>query len=120
MYRFIWKITLSENITEDEFVKHWHDSSVILQEYPGARGTLIHKARDEARTYFLVAQWESQQHRDAMQTEIDAGETERAKRWQQFPKNETFGEVQVRFAGEEIGSVMPANDSQKYQASHTA
>ncbi len=107
MYRFIWKIKLSDKVTDDEFIKHWHDSSAVLQEFPGARGTLIHKARDEDRTYFLVAQWESQEARDKMQAEINAGETERAQRWQKFPKNETFGEHQARFAGEEIGSVMP-------------
>lgn len=107
MYRFIWKIKLADNVTDEVFIKHWHDSSAILQEYPGARGTLIHKARDEDRTYFLVAQWESQELRDKMQEEIDAGQTELAKRWQAFPKNETFGDIQARFAGEEIGSVEP-------------
>lgn len=107
MYRFVWKIRLAENVTDETFIKHWHDSSAILQEYPGAKGTLIHKARDEDRTYFLVAQWESQEQRDAMQAEIDRGQTERAKRWQQFPKNETFGDIQLRFAGEQIGAVFP-------------
>lgn len=105
MYRYIWKIKLYDNVTEDGFIKHWHDSSAILQEYPGAQGTLIHKARDEERTFFLVAQWESQALRDTMQAEIDAGETERAKRWRKFAKNETFGDIQVQMAGEEIGSV---------------
>lgn len=107
MYRFIWKIKLNDNVADEEFIKHWHDSSAVLQEYPGAKGTFIHKARDEDRTYFLVAQWESQEIRDAMQAEIDAGKTEQAKRWQQFPSSKTFGDIQVMFAGEEIGSVVP-------------
>jgi heme-degrading monooxygenase HmoA len=107
MYRFIWKIKLNDDIAEDEFIKHWHDSSAVLQEYPGAKGTLIHKARNEERTFFLVAQWESKAARDAMQAEIDAGKTERAKRWQAFAKSETFGEIQVVMAGEEIGAVLP-------------
>lgn len=109
MYRFIWKIKLADSVTDDQFIKHWHNASVILQEYPGARGTLIHKARDEERTYFLVAQWESQEFRDKMQSEIDAGQTELAKRWHAFPRNETFGEIQVVMAGEEIGSVEPVS-----------
>lgn len=107
MYRYIWKIKLSDDVTDEEFVTHWHDASAILQEYPGARGTLIHRARDEERTYFLVAQWESQELRDKMQAEIDAGKTERAKRWQKFSKNESFGEIQATFAGEQIGEVLP-------------
>ena len=107
MYRFIWKIKLNDNVTDEQFIKHWHDASKVLQEYPGARGTLIHKTRDEDKSYFLVAQWESQQARDAMQAEVEAGQSSRAIRWQQFPKNETFGNIEIIFAGEEIGSVMP-------------
>ena len=107
MYRFIWKIKLKDDVSDEDFIDHWHNSSMFLQEYPGAMGTLIHKARDEDRTYFLIAQWESQQQRDSMQQEIDAGQTKRAKRWQEFPSNTTFGEIQAMFAGEEIGAVTP-------------
>lgn len=108
MYRYIWKIKLHESVGDEVFITHWREASAILQEYPGARGTLIHKARGENKTYFLVAQWESQAARDAMQNEIDAGETERAKRWQAFPRNDSFGEIQAVMAGEEIGNVIPS------------
>ena len=107
MYRFIWKIKLADHVTEEEFIKHWRDSSSILQEYPGAKGVLINKSRDEDSTYFLIANWESQAARDLMQRDIDTGQSERAKRWQQFPKNESFGNVQTTFAGEQIGEEMP-------------
>ena len=107
MYRFIWKIKLNDDVSDEVFIAHWHDASAILQDYPGARGTLIHRSRDEPKTFFLVAQWESQELRDKMQAEIDAGETERAKRWQKFPPSETLGEIQAMFAGEQIGEVVP-------------
>ncbi len=107
MYRYIWKIKLHNNVHDDSFISHWREASAILQEYPGAKGTLIHKARDEDKTYFLVAQWESQAVRDVMQAEINAGETDRAKRWQSFPPNDSFGDIQAVMAGQEIGSVMP-------------
>lgn len=98
---------MNNQFSDDAFIKHWYDASSSLQEYPGAKGTLIHKARGEEGTYFLVAQWQSQELRDAMQAEIDAGQTERAKRWLGFPKNEIFGDIQTTFAGEQIGEVMP-------------
>ncbi len=56
MYRFIWKIKLNKDVTDLDFIKHWQDSSKVLQEYDGAAGTLIHKTRDEDKSYFLVAQ----------------------------------------------------------------
>ena len=107
MYRFIWKIKLKDGFSDDQFIKHWRDASAILQEYPGAQGTLIHKTRGEDRTYFLVAQWESQEYRDAMQADIDAGLSDKAKRWHQFLKNGMFGDIQAAFAGEQIGEVVP-------------
>lgn len=107
MYRFIWKIKLNDDVTEEEFITHWRDSSTILQEYPGAKGTHLHRVRGEDRNFFAVAEWETQELRDAMQAEIDAGETERAKRWQEFAKNDSFGLIDVRLAGEEIDNVLP-------------
>jgi len=106
MYRFIWKIKLKDSVTDDVFIKFWHDSSMVLQEYDGAKGTLIHKARDEDRTYFLVAQWESQAIRDAMDKDTQEGISERAIRYSAFPKNETFGDIQAVFAGEQIGEAV--------------
>lgn len=108
MYRFIWKIQLKQNVSDDDFIKFWHDSSKILQEYDGAAGTHIHKAQDEERTYFLVAEWKSRQARDYMQVDVDAGQSERAKRYLAFPRNESFGDIQAVMAGVQIGSVGPS------------
>lgn len=106
MYRYVWKITLNDPTNEQAFIDHWKEGSAILQEYPGALGTHIHRVRGEAGSFFLVAEWESQALRDAMQADIDAGESERAKRWQKQPTNESFGEI-VSFAGEETGVILP-------------
>lgn len=107
MYRYIWKIKLSDTVTEEEFINHWRESSAVLQEYPGAKGTHLHRMRDEPRTFFAVAEWESQEARDAMQAEIDAGQTERAKRWQKFAKNQAFGIIDSPIMGEELDVVLP-------------
>jgi hypothetical protein len=106
MYRFIWKIRLYDHIADDDFIANWHYASMVLQEYPGAKGTRIHRMHGEERSYFLVAEWAFKEARDDMQAEIDAGETERAQRYAAFPANDTFGEI-IMMAGSEIGAVMP-------------
>lgn len=83
-----------------------------MQEYAGAKGTLLHKVRDEDRAYFAVAQWESQEARDAMQADIEnkSNPSEQAKKWQSFATNESFGAI-ISFAGEEISSIEPIDKS---------
>lgn len=106
MYRYIWKITLNNPEDEEKFIKHWKDGSTILQTFPGALGTHIHKVRDEDASFYAVAEWKSQEARDAMMEEVNTGSTERAVAWQKFPKNDSFGKI-ISFAGPEIGVVMP-------------
>ncbi len=107
MYRFIWKIKLDGSVNEVDFLKFWKESSLVLQEYPGAMGTLAHKSISEQKTYFLVAQWASQEDRNLMQEDIDKGESERARRWSKFPKNETWGKIQTEFSGVQIDAALP-------------
>ncbi len=107
MYRYIWKIVLNADVTEQELVGHWRDSSTVLQEYAGALGTHLHKTRGEENSYFAVAEWESQAVRDAAMEDVHAGVSERSKRWLKFAKNDEFGLVDPHFAGEEIGIVLP-------------
>lgn len=106
MYRYIWKIKLSDPAKEQAFIDHWREGSKILQEYDGALGTHIHKVRGEPDCFFAVAEWESQAARDAMDSDANHGNSERARRWQALPKNESFGEI-ISFAGEEFDAVMP-------------
>ena len=106
MYRFVWKIKLHQPDQEEVFIEHWKTGSTILQEYPGALGTHLHRVRNEPGCFFAVAEWESQAARDAMQADTEANTSERAKRWNQLPKNESFGEG-IAFFGEELDAVMP-------------
>jgi quinol monooxygenase YgiN len=106
MYRYIWKIELNNSTTEEVFIKHWRDGSKILQEYDGALGTHIHRVRGEEGSFFLMADWESQAARDAMDEDVNKGSSDRAKRWQKLPRNNSFGEI-ISFAGEELGVVIP-------------
>ena len=106
MYRYVWKIKLNDPTQTEEFISYWKETSQILQEYPGALGTHAHKLRGEEDSYFLIAEWESKSARDAMSHDIHNGDSERAKKWRSYPRNDSFGEV-VSFAGEEFGVVEP-------------
>ncbi len=89
----------------------WREATVVLQKYPGAKGTKMHKVIDEPGTFVGIADWESKAARDAVQVDIEAGQSELGKIWQTFPKNEEFGEVGPVIGAEEIGAVFPASDS---------
>jgi len=108
MYRFIWKIKLHKPEEEQAFIDHWKTGCKILQEYPGALGTHIHRVRSESGSLFAVAEWESQEARDATQVDAEKNESERARRWNQLPKNESFGDG-IAFFGEEIDVILPSN-----------
>lgn len=108
MYRFVWKIKLHKPEEEQAFIDFWKTGSKILQEYPGALGTHLHRVRNEAGSFFAVAEWESQEARDAMQRDTHQNNSERAQRWNKLPKNESFGEG-IAFFGEELDVVMPSN-----------
>jgi heme-degrading monooxygenase HmoA len=106
MYRYIWKIKLSDPSDKDRFIAHWREGSAILQKFEGALGTHLHEVRDEPGSYYAVAEWETREARDAMSEEANHGTSELAIEWQKLPKNEEFGEV-INFQGDEIGVVMP-------------
>lgn len=106
MYRYIWKIKLNNPSESDEFISHWRKGSTLLQKFEGALGTHLHVVRDEPGSYFAVAEWETKETRDAMSDEASFGNSELAKKWQELPKNEEFGEI-INFQGEEIDVVMP-------------
>lgn len=106
MYRYIWKITLNNPEDEEKFIKHWRESSTILQTFPGALGTHMHRVRGEEHSFYAVAEWESQEARDAMNDEVNNGASDRALAWQKFPKNDSFGVI-ISFAGPETDAVLP-------------
>lgn len=110
MYRFIWSIELNKPVTpesEQAFIDHWRRGSEVLQQYPGALGTHLHRTRDrEVGSFILMAEWESQEHRDAMDADVVRDESDLARQWNALPSNDSFGEIVV-MAGTEIGTVMP-------------
>lgn len=107
MYRYVWKIILNYDVSEEDFIKFWKESSQVLQEYPGAKGTHIHSVRNEPRSFLAMAEWGSMAERDAMQADIDAGTSERAQRYLAYSKNEEWGVVTFQIGAQELDLVLP-------------
>ncbi|MHB1865279.1 MAG: antibiotic biosynthesis monooxygenase family protein [Candidatus Saccharimonadales bacterium] len=105
-FRFVFEIKVRPG--EDEtFIEHWREGSKPIQEYPGAKGTRLHKKLGETSTYIAIAEWESKDARKAAMDEIHEGVTERAKRVHEWGNNEDFGEVTIIGELDEIDSALP-------------
>jgi heme-degrading monooxygenase HmoA len=108
MYHYIWKITITDPTKVEPFIQVWKDASAVLQEYPGAQGTYLHKVLGEDNVYLAIANWESKAARDAMKADIDANTSERAQRWQAFPKSDEFGIFETIAKTEDLTFVEPS------------
>ena len=108
MYKFIWKITIKDSLKVEPFIENWRKASEVLQEYPGAKGTRLHRDIDDPNTFVAIAEWESKEARDAMEADRKAG-SERGYRWQKYAKNEDYGQVEVVNRIELIEEVMPGD-----------
>jgi heme-degrading monooxygenase HmoA len=73
------------------FIEHWQEGSKPIQEYPGARGTRLHKKQGEEHVYIAITEWETLGARQAAMADINAGESDRAKRVHEWKNNEDFG-----------------------------
>lgn len=57
---FLWRV---EPVQEEEFVRRWRLDSDVIQTYPGARGTMLHRPADGSGIFVGYASWESLEHR---------------------------------------------------------
>jgi heme-degrading monooxygenase HmoA len=106
MFRFVFEIKV--NPGEDAaFVENWREGSKPIQEYPGARGTRLHKKQGEEHTYIAIAEWESLEARKTAMADIKAGKSDRSRRVHEWGHNEDFGEVTILGNLDEIESVLP-------------
>lgn len=105
-FKFIFRIDFDDLGQRQPFIDNWRKGSEILQEYPGALGTRLHQI-EGTDSLLAIAEWESQEARQAMTLDTKEGKSDRAKRWQAIPKNDSFGKVTVIANATEIGYVAP-------------
>ncbi len=105
-FRFIFETRVRPG--EDEaFIRNWHDFSVPIQKYPGARGTRLHTKRGEEHVYIAIAEWNSREAREAAMADIRKNESDLAQQANAGRQNEDYGEVTVLAEVDEIDIVMP-------------
>ncbi len=66
---FIWKV---DSGLEDEFVRRWQTASEVIQQYPGALGTKLHRSHTDPAIFFAYASWTSKEARQAMVRQVEA------------------------------------------------
>ncbi len=57
---FVWEVHPGK---DEEFIIRWKLDSDVIQTYPGALGTKLHRPTDGSRRYLGYATWESLDHR---------------------------------------------------------
>lgn len=57
---FVWEVHPGQ---DEEFIRRWKLDSDVIQTYPGALGTKLHRPTDGSRRYLGYATWESLEHR---------------------------------------------------------
>mgnify|MGYP001570618836 CR=1 FL=1 len=108
-FKYIFEVKVSPG-KDREFIEHWHNGSIPIQECQGALGTRLLKKRGEEGVYLAVAEWKTKEDRDAAMKEIQEGKTERAKAVAEWGKNEDYGTVTRLGNFDEIDDVLPGED----------
>lgn len=106
-FKFIFQVNVADN-KDEEFITHWHNGSIPIQEMPGAMGTRLHKKQGEDHAYIAIAEWESKEARTAAMHILNEGiDKERSERMKQWHDNDYFGTVTVLGEVDEISIVLP-------------
>jgi hypothetical protein len=67
--KFIFEVTLHDGYSAEQYADAWVRASRLIQQAPGARGTLLHRKIGDDRRLLAIASWESKAQRDAMEGE---------------------------------------------------
>ncbi len=64
---FVFEVRIGPSYTAEAYADAWLRASEIIQQAPGARGTMLHRKIGDPDTLLAIASWESKAHRDAME-----------------------------------------------------
>ncbi len=74
--KYLFEVHIKDGHTAEEYAEAWVRASEIIQRAHGARGTALHRKMDDANVLIAIAEWDSQEDRDAMEgqhnPEVDA------------------------------------------------
>ncbi|HEX5514754.1 MAG TPA: antibiotic biosynthesis monooxygenase [Gammaproteobacteria bacterium] len=69
--KFIFEVRVKEGHTAEEYADAWVRASRLIQQAPGAKGTVLHRKIGDDRTLIAIASWETKAQRDAMEAQHD-------------------------------------------------
>jgi len=69
--KFIFRIKIKPGYSEKEYIEAWERGSAIIQECPGAKGTVLYRKINEPGNLIAIAEWESKGLRDAAMKKLD-------------------------------------------------
>jgi len=64
---FIFEVHIKPGYSAEQYADAWLRASRIIQRFPGARGTRLHRRIGDPNVLLAVATWESKTVRDAME-----------------------------------------------------
>lgn len=66
---FIFEVHIRPGYTAEQYAEAWVQTSRIIQQATGARGTRLHRKIGDPKMLIAIANWESKVHRDAMEAD---------------------------------------------------
>ncbi|HUP65171.1 MAG TPA: antibiotic biosynthesis monooxygenase [Thermoanaerobaculia bacterium] len=73
--KFLFEVRIRPGYAAENYAEAWIRASEIIQRWPGARGTRLHRKIGEPNVLLAIAEWDSKAERDAIQesdSEVDA------------------------------------------------
>lgn len=64
---FVFEVHIKPGYSAEQYARAWVSASRIIQRFPGARGTRLHRKIGDPNVLLAIATWESKAARDAME-----------------------------------------------------
>ena len=65
--KFLFEVRIRPGYAAEDYADAWIRASEIIQRWPGARGTRLHRKISEPNVLLAIAEWDSKAARDASQ-----------------------------------------------------
>lgn len=69
---YIFEVHLKPGYSAQQYADGWVRASTIIQQFPGAQGTRLHRKIDDPGVLLAIATWESKAVRDVMEARLPA------------------------------------------------
>lgn len=90
--KFIFEVRIKDGYTAEQYADAWVRASRLIQQAPGAKGTVLHRKIGDDRTLIAIASWESKAQRDAMEARHDPAVAEIIRSAAPFCEIQVIGE----------------------------